>query len=62
MKAKLSTLPQHIVKQQNGRYRDMKTLEWVSVSQLPSKCPTKPVNAELKHEKIMQSRWDLNRD
>lgn len=62
MKQKLTTLPMHIIKQQNGRYRNMKTLEWVSTSQLESKCRKEPVNAELKHERIVSQRWDLNRD
>lgn len=62
MKQKLTNLPRHIIKQQNGRYRNMKTLEWVSISQLHSKCPTTPVNAELKHEIIMSKRYDLNID
>lgn len=62
MKQKLTTLPRHILKQQNGRYRDMKTLKWVSTSQLESYCPTTQENAEIKHEIIMSNRYDLNRD
>lgn len=50
----------HIVKQLNGRYRDTKTGEWIPVSKLTSKCPVSPVNAELKHENIIDKRWDLN--
>lgn len=60
MKQKHPTLPMHIVKQLNGRYRDTKTGEWIPVSKLTSKCPVSPVNAELKHENIIDKRWDLN--
>lgn len=62
MKTKHPYLPRYIIKQQNGRYRDMKTLKWVSTSQLESYCPTTQENAEIKHEIIMSKRYDLNRD
>lgn len=43
-------------------YRDSKTGNLIHVSKLGSYCPTTQENAELKHERVMQARWDLNRD
>lgn len=62
MKTKHPYLPRHIIKQQNGRYRDMKSLKWVSDSQLSSYAPVDPVNSEIKHNTIMDKRWDLKQD
>lgn len=62
MKTKHPYLPRHIIKQQNGRYRDMKTMKWVSYSQLSGYAPVEPVNSEIKHEQVLSRRWDLNRD
>lgn len=60
MKQKHPDLPRHIIKQQNGRYRDMKTMEWISIPKLASKCPVEPVNSEIKEEVLLSKRWDLN--
>lgn len=43
-------------------YKDSKTGSLIHVSKLSSYCPVEPVNAELKHERIVSQRWDLNRD
>lgn len=60
MKQKFPNLPRWICKQPNGRFRNMKTGEWLSISQLKSKSIVEPVNTELKEEIIQSKRWDLN--
>jgi len=62
MKTKHPTLHIHIRKFNTHFYKNTKTGALIHRSKLKSHCPVELVNSELKHEKIMQSRWDLNRD
>lgn len=62
MKQKHPTLPIHIRKFNTHFYKDHKTGALIHRSKLKSHCPTTPVNSEIKHNSIMDKRWDLKHD
>ena len=59
MKQKHPTLPIHIIKLNSRWYLNTKNQRKIPVSKLGDYVP---IDEGLKHEKIMQLRWDLKQD
>lgn len=63
-KQKHSNLPQHIIADPKSRhfYIDCRSKRRIHISKLADHCPLDAAAQEEKHERVMNARWDLNRD